>query len=265
MDWFLSLRDRPDGVVEAEPATEFLRGYGGYLMSCAAAVAARTVGPMVLHSLQASFLTRPSPGPIPIAVEETRSGCSFATRRVVVGTDDRPAAIVTLTFGGPYDAQEGVDWQGSAAPAGTEPESLPRFPTALEGLDVVDVRPLRPNPQRGRLERLHPYWGRPALPVGADPVGAAVALALVSDWMVVASSAPPGQQPEGIPVTLNHALWVHRGYDPVDWLLYSCEPGSLAGRRALNHGRVHDRSGRLVASFAQECLVRGAPSVDGGG
>lgn len=264
MDWLLSLRDLGDGTVETEPATEVLAGYGGFLMSCAAAAAARTVHGLVLHSLQASFLTRPAPGPVRIAVEATRSGRSFATRRVVIGPPDRPVVTATLTFGGTHDAADGVDWQPAAPPPAPEPSSLPRFPAQLQGFDAIDLRPLHPDPDRRTLGRVHPYWGRPARPVGSEPAGAAVALALVSDWMVIFNSAPPGEEPEGFPVTLNHALWVHRGFDPDDWLRYSCEPGSVAGRRALNHGRVHDRSGRLVATFAQECLVRGAPPATAG-
>jgi acyl-CoA thioesterase-2 len=61
---------------------------------------------------------------------------------------------------------------------------------------------------------------------------------------------------DSLVVTLDHALWFHRPGTYDDWLLYSAEPASVASGRGLSRGSVHDRDGRLLASFSQEALIR---------
>ena len=80
----------------------------------------------------------------------------------------------------------------------------------------------------------------------------------LSDMGVAGSVLPPGTSfDDGVTVTsLDHAIWFHRAFRVDDWILFAVDPVSRSGGRGLAHGSMRTRDGRLVASIAQEILVR---------
>jgi acyl-CoA thioesterase-2 len=238
------------GRFEVDRPATGVGAFGGYLMAVAVQAAHATVEGMRLHALHATFLARPEPGAVAVEVERTRTTRSSATRRVVV-QPDTPAVVMTASFHAPADGE---------APSPPRPspgiDALGRFPSLFREPEVLDLRPLDP----GRWERattysnVHPYWARPAAALGAGAAAAAVALAFTSDYRVVGTATPPGDEPVGPVVTLDHSLWVHRATHADEWLRYEVGPPTDAGARVLARGTVHDAAGHLVASFAQDML-----------
>jgi acyl-CoA thioesterase-2 len=127
---------------------------------------------------------------------------------------------------------------------------------------LFDLRPTRP-PGRDGFPLRHPFWVRTREAVDADPVVHACLLAFLSDMAVVSSARAPGSTVARFAgASLDHAMWFHRQARVDDWLLFSVGAVSNAGARGLALGTLHDRSGVLVASIAQEALLRptgGAP------
>ena len=96
-------------------------------------------------------------------------------------------------------------------------------------------------------------------PVGDDPALHACLIAYLSDMGVVASARAPGSSvPQFAGASLDHALWFHRPARADEWLLFSVEPVTNHGARGLARGTLHTESGVLVASVAQEALLRPA-------
>src|SRR5688500_11293612 len=103
-------------------------------MAAAARAASETVEGASLHSLQATFLRRPDSGPLRVEVEPTRTGRSFATRRVVLSQEE-PVLLASLSFT-PLRDDPGWEVPPSAAPP--DPEDLSRYDTMLGGVDAID-------------------------------------------------------------------------------------------------------------------------------
>lgn len=254
MDWLLPVAPTagdPDSF-EVIPSNEILGTFGSFLMACAVRAGAATTEGMRLNALHAVFLMPPAAGPIRFEVERTRSGRLVSVRRIAVAQEAAIRAVITLSF--QASSPEAPNWEQAPVATGATPESLPRHETSAAGLAVVDLRPLHPVPPG--YNRIHPYWARPAESFGAGPVAAAAAVALASDHFVTALATPPGEGPPSLSVTLDHSLWLHRPTAADDWLLYDADLLTVAEGRALVRGTVHDRGGRLVASFVQNALRR---------
>jgi acyl-CoA thioesterase II len=235
--------------------------FGGYTLALALRAAACTVAPHLRpQSLHAYFLDPGVAGrPLAIDVQRWRDGRSFAVRQVSVAQGAATPLLLTASF---HVGEEGPDWYDATWDAPPPPEELRPDASMLESIDPVEFRPLggpRDELPAETLPRLHPYWARPRRPLPDDPVLRACAIAFVSDYMVVSAVQAPDEptRADSTVVTLDHAVWFHRDAPPDDdWLLFSVGPTSVASARALGRGSVHDRTGRLLASFSQETLAR---------
>ena len=255
----LELKQTAPDRFEAVPAGEG-HLFGGYTLALALRAAAATVADHLRpQSLHAYFLDPGVAGhPLTIDVQRWRDGRSFAVRQVAVGQDGGTPLLVTASF---HVGEEGPDWHERLEVSPPGPDELRTDASMLGAIDPVEFRPvgaLRDEQSPDLIPRVHPYWARPRQSLPDDPILHACGLAFVSDYMVV-SSAQKLDEPasaDSLVVTLDHAVWFHRPGTFDDWLLFSAEPASIAAGRGLARGTVHDRDGRLRASFSQEALIR---------
>jgi acyl-CoA thioesterase-2 len=250
------------------------RVFGGQVIAQALVAASRTVTDRYVHSLHSYFLRTGNPtAPILYEVERMRDGGSFSTRRVVAIQHGKPIFVMSASF---HIREEGLEHQ-IAMPPVPAPEDLPvdgeLTAKLLEGappgvrLYWERLRPieLRPVDLAGFLQRAEPrhsqaIWIRAKLAVGDDPVLNSCVLAYASDLTLLdttllahgRSAFDPGLQV----ASLDHAIWFHRPFRVDDWLLYVEDSPSADGARGFNRGSLFDRRGVLVASVAQEGLVR---------
>ncbi|GAA3612640.1 acyl-CoA thioesterase II [Marihabitans asiaticum] len=222
------------------------------------------------HSLHAYFM-RPGDAsqPIRFAVERMRDGRSFSTRRVHAIQRGAPILSMTASF---QDDAGGIDHQDEA-PEVPGPDELPSLADQFSGIDDPKARHIVSRPIEHRHVQgsvsLHPaadaspdqdVWFRAVGPVADDPFLRAAVLAYASDYTVL----EPALRRHGLswadhrlrPASLDHAMWFHRPVDPAQWLLYSQHSPSAQGGRGLSFGRIFDHDGRLVASVAQEGMLR---------
>ena len=253
-----------DAFVAPTPSDGPGRLFGGQVASQSLRAATLTVEPDRLpHSLHAYFIRPGRPGiPLRLDVDRTRDGRSFTTRRVTASQDDEPIFTLAASF---HAAEEGGDWQ-LPAPTGVSPPDGPRQVESpisrFASMSPFDLRPVRP-PEPGGFPILHPFWVKTRRTLPDDPALHACVLAFISDMGVVGSARAPGaaMPAQLMGASLDHAMWFHRPARADEWLLFSVEPVSNFGARGLARGTMHDPAGVLVASVAQEALLRGAGQV----
>jgi acyl-CoA thioesterase-2 len=259
----------------AQPHTELQRVFGGQVAAQALVAANRTVSDeMHVHSLHSYFL-RPGDTAVPIVydVDPVRDGRSFSTRRVLARQHGRP--IYALTAG--FQVEEG----------GFEHQDrMPEVPSPDEALDVLEVMTAGDEKRRelwlrewSALELRHAgdsregglfengehaarscYWLRVAQRLPDERLVHRAALTYISDMTLLGTTlVPHGLHPGSDAVqaaSLDHTVWFHRPYRADEWLLYDQVSPSAAGGRGLALGRLFSEDGRLVASVAQEGLIR---------
>ena len=260
------------------------RVFGGQVLAQALVAAARTVEPgddgaeRPCHSLHAYFIL---PGdvaaPIVYEVEKLRDGGSFSTRRVTAIQHGRPIFNASLSFhrveggldhqdrledvAGPVPPPASVESERALAASLGEaiPEPLRTVLTRERPLDVRPVDPadpLRPEVREGRAAT----WLKATGPLPDDAAVHQALLAYASDWGLLGTALLPHGRSvfDGTiqAASLDHAIWFHRPFRADGWLLYAMEAPSAFGARAFTRGAVYDADGRLVASTAQEGLVR---------
>jgi acyl-CoA thioesterase II len=265
------------------PQVGWQRVFGGQVIAQALAAASRTVtADRPAHSLHAYFL-RPGDPEVPIIyeVDRIRDGKSFTTRRVVAIQHGH--AIFSMSVS--YQVEErGLDHQ-VAAPAVPPPEKLmseeelQRLVMAVAAEPVksywrrerpIELRPvsLRHYTSRQALEPVQHVWFRATGPLPDDPAVHKCVLAYASDLLLLDTSLyPHGRNlfdPDLQVASLDHALWFHRPFRADDWLLYAQDSPSASGARGFNRGVIFTREGALVASVAQEGLIRVWPKGDQG-
>jgi acyl-CoA thioesterase-2 len=203
-------------------------------------------------SLNASFLAAGTwEGPHEVTVSRVMDSRAFSVRRIDLVTGGRLAMSAEAMFHHPED---GDDWAQVAPPYLAAPE-------ALDGLSMrnpLNVGETRPGPRESSsLEREHPYWAR-LHDLGGDPMVTACALAFVSDYMVVFTPFEPlsGQGDGMLARTVGHSLFFHRPPVDDDWWFVDCPPFTLSSGRFASRGTIQSRDGTLLASFAQEGIVR---------
>ncbi|HEY7724771.1 MAG TPA: acyl-CoA thioesterase II [Anaeromyxobacteraceae bacterium] len=253
------------------------RVYGGQVIGQALVAAERTVDGRMPHSLHAYFLLPGDVGaPIVYQVDRIRDGRSFSARRVQAIQHGRPILSMIASF---QKDEAGLEhaapmpevpppealapwaelhrrWLAEAgrAPPGVA-EAL-RAPGAFEFRPVEPQNPLLPAPAEPRRA----FWFRSVDRIPDDPQLHRCLLAYASDYGLVGTALlPHGKswyQPSVVVASIDHALWFHRAARIDEWLLYSMDSPSAQGARGLARGLVHDRAGRLVASVAQEGLMR---------
>ncbi|WP_409331492.1 acyl-CoA thioesterase [Trujillonella humicola] len=233
--------------------------YGGWSQALALRAAAATVDPHLPFRASASVF--PSAGdagmPLRIRVQPVRDGRSSAIRQVTVTQHGEVRLLVTASF---QAEVAGGEWQAPATALPAGPEQLSTDTSQLVGMDPVEFRPVgnaRFDAGAPVMTPPHPFWARPRTTPPDGPGAAAAVLAFVSDYMVVAVSQQPESllAPGAMTASLDHALWLHRPFDPAAWLLYDAAPLSIAAGRGLVRGTVRDTGGALVASFTQETIT----------
>lgn len=253
----------------------FPQVFGGQVLGQAlAACAATVVTERPAHSLHSYFL-RPgdAQAPIEYCVDRTRDGGSFTTRRVVASQHGRPIFHLAASF---QKVEEGYDHQ-PPAPVVPGPEGLTseleltravahRLPERIRDLWTrerpIEIRPVDPMDAFRPLRREpNQYtWVRAVGDMPDDPTLHRCLLAYLSDFKLLGTAL----RPHGVSfmsgdvqmASLDHALWFHRPFRVDDWLLYAMDSPSASGGRGLARGSLYDRHGQLVASVAQEGLMR---------
>ena len=251
------------------------RVYGGQVLGQAVMAAGATMPPdRRMHSLHAYFV-RPGDTEMPIdyQVERVRDGGAFSVRRVVASQAGQPIFNLSSSF---QRIEEGYDHQ-SVMPDVPGPDGIPSEsdrarehadklpPDVLKRMTAdrpIEMRVVNPDDHffGTKLEAKRYSWMRAAGPVPDDLLVHQCLLAYASDWGLLSTSL----RPHGISIlsrkiqtaSLDHAMWFHRDFRLDDWLLYVTDSPSAAGARGFSRGEVYDRQGRLVASAAQEGLIR---------
>ena len=250
------------------------RVFGGQVLGQALAAAIRTVEPArICHSLHAYFL-RPGDPRIPILyeVDRARDGRSFTARRVVAIQHGAQIFNLAASFQVP---ESGFDHQFEM-PKVPPPEALEdaaeammrqldQFPEHLRDWIArprsFESRPVILDGPGDRAPRppLNHIWFRPAGPVPGDVRQRQIVLAYVSDMTLLSTSLLPHGKSFFSAVqmaSIDHAMWFHRDALLDDWLLYAQDSPSASGARGFNRGLIFTRDGVLVASVAQEGLIR---------
>ncbi|MFU8816090.1 MAG: acyl-CoA thioesterase [Pseudomonadales bacterium] len=244
-----------------------LRIYGGHLLGQALAAAFATVAePKLAHSLHAYFLATGAPdAPIGYRVERLRDGRSYATRAIRAVQQEHTLMVMTASFKNPEPGDEhqpplpdlpGVEEAVRRRLAGGEaPLALP-FAAGF-GIELEPVDDWRPQAPAGGAPAIA-MWMRAPVSVDANARARQCALAYLSDGSLMFNALRPHGNAFAShrATTLDHSLWFHRDGDPGDWLLYDQQGPVAADSRGLNHGRIFDRGGRLLASSAQEGMMR---------
>jgi acyl-CoA thioesterase-2 len=250
------------------------RVFGGQVLAQALLAASLTVEERLAHSLHAYFLRAGDPeAPIVYNVDRSRDGRSFSARRVVAIQHGRAIFTLAASF---QVAEEGLEHQFGMpevpAPEQLSPSALlPRaefehMPKSmqrwLDRFGPFEFRPVRGADPHDRIPQ-PPYkelWFKLHGELADDPRLHRALLAYVSDFHLVGTATLPHGiswvQGNLMIASLDHAMWFHRDFRLDDWLLYSCDSPSTSGGRGLARGMIHDRQGRLVASTAQEGVIR---------
>jgi acyl-CoA thioesterase-2 len=258
-----------------QPDTILQRVFGGQVAAQALVAGACTVDDdREVHSLHSYFLL-PGDTAVPIVydVERIRDGRSFSTRRIVARQHGRAIYYMTASFQVP---EEGFEHQ----------DAMPSVPSPEESVDLseffrrrspdngdewvrewaaLDLRyigdsgprgflPAEERPSQSRL------WIRVSGPVGDDPLMHRAAFTYASDLTLLGSTLVPHgmhvAHPQMQSASLDHTMWFHRPFRADEWLLYDQVSPSASGARGLAFGRVFTQDGVLVASVAQEGLIR---------
>jgi acyl-CoA thioesterase-2 len=249
--------------------------FGGQVLGQALGAAQRTVETTRLaHSLHAYFLRAGDiDHPIVYQVDQTRDGGSFSARRVTAIQHGQPIFVMSASF---HRAEPGLQHQMSP-PDVPKPEDLPeRQPLPPEALAKLSPKTQRWLTTRGAFEFRPVYprdelaptkrppnqqiWFRLSDQIDDDPALHQALLAYASDFHLIGTSTLPHAvsylQPNVRMASLDHALWFHRPLRVDEWLLYACDSPSMQDSRGLARGSIYTRDGVLVASTAQEGLVR---------
>ncbi|TCT11836.1 (3S)-malyl-CoA thioesterase [Tepidamorphus gemmatus] len=257
------------------PQDGWQRVYGGQVIGQALVAASRTVPPeRIVHSLHGYFMLGGDPKvPIIYEVDRIRDGGSFTTRRVVAIQHGKAIFSMSCSF---HIEEPGLEHQFEM-PDVPGPEDLPgeaeltaMFPDTIpeairrywERERPIEFRPVDLSRFAGNPKKV-PYqyvWFRANAPLPDSPEIQRCALAYASDMTLLDTSlVAHGRsvfQPDMMVASLDHAVWFHRPFRCDDWLLYAEDSPSTQGARGFNRGLIFSRDGALVASTAQEGLIR---------
>lgn len=257
------------------PQVEWQRVFGGQTIAQALVAAQRTVEPdRHVHSLHGYFM-RPGDIKVPIIyeVDRIRDGGSFTTRRVLAIQHGQ--AIFSLEASFQVD-EKGLEHQFTLPDDVPPPEGLQTQRQLLEKAEHVPAairrfwareRPLELRPvnlehyeSRDKLPPRQNVWIRLAGPVPDDRALQSVLLAYLSDMTLLDTSTfAHGRglfDPDIQAASLDHSMWFHRQHPLDGWLLYAQDSPSSSGSRGFSRGTLYARDGTLIASVAQEGLIR---------
>ncbi len=258
------------------PKVTWIRVFGGQVIAQALVAAQRTVSDdRHVHSLHGYFMLPGDPSiPIVYSVDRIRDGGSFTTRRVTA--IQRGAAIFSLEASFQKE-EDGLEYQQPMPLDVPMPEVLAERKEliAMSSIEIpanirrfwehdrpIDMKPvtLEHYTSRDPLPPRQNVWVRANGPVPADRAMQAAILAYLSDMTLLDTATfPHGRavfDPDLQVASLDHAMWFHRPADMTGWLLYSQDTPSSSGSRGFTRGMIYTRDGTLVASVAQEGLMR---------
>jgi acyl-CoA thioesterase II len=249
--------------------------FGGQVVGQALSAAAQTVPEeRPVHSMHGYFLrSGDAKKPIVYSVDRIRDGKSFTTRRAVATQSG--AAIFTMAASFQRD-ETGLEHQTDAPDAPGPDGLLSEIEIARKYVDripepmreqatcerPIEIRPVEPvNVLRPRpLPPQRRVWYRAIDRLPDAPSLHRYLLAYASDFNLLGASMQPHAvswlTPNMQVASLDHAIWFHRSFRMDEWLLYVIDSPSASGARGLARGQFFDRDGRLVASTAQEGLIR---------
>jgi acyl-CoA thioesterase II len=226
--------------------------FGGLLLGQSLRAAATSVdGAREAQSLHGTFVyAGDGRQPVHYRVDPIRSGTSFSTRHVEATQGERTVFVATVNFHGPED---GPEYEGLPPAVVPGPEGLAPGRYASDCFDSRDVPVVAGSHTRWA-------WYHPRLPVPDDPALHAQALAYMSDHGPTRAVRQPHADHPGVErrmsVSLNHSVWFHRPARVEGWLLSELTVVSTHGGRGLAIGTIRAADGSLVASVAQEALLR---------
>lgn len=251
--------------------------FGGQVLGQALSAAVRTVPPeRHVHSLHAYFLRAGAVDrPIVYDVDRIRDGGSFTTRRVVAIQNGQAIFNLAASF---QKDEEGFEHQDTMPVGLPDPESLPteqeRLVATFAHLPpflrerATAPRPFELRPTTWSDDPIAPapspptrfVWMRTAATLPDDPALHRYLLAYASDHAFLTTSLLPhgvSWLTPGIHIaSLDHVMWFHQPFRVDDWLLHAMESPKAHGARGVVRGRIFARDGRLVATTAQEGLIR---------
>lgn len=249
------------------------RVFGGQVLAQSAIAASRTVEEdRHIHSLHGYFLRPGDIGkPVTFAVDRIHDGRSFSTRRTQAYQEGRPILSMIASF---QDEDPGLDHQVDMPSDIPDPESLPSDSELLNGIDhpiarywatgrAFDIRHVGEPVYFGSVKERVPHqavWMKAIDRLPDDPLLHRAALAYASDYSLLepilrrhdAAWSTPGMKV----ASLDHAMWWHRFGRVDEWLLYVQESPNAIGGRGLATGRIYTRKGVLLATVAQEGMIR---------
>ena len=251
------------------PADERQRIFGGQVVAQALSAAYRTIDSKICHSLQSYFI-RPGDPTIPVLyqVERSRDGKSFATRRVIAIQHGEQIFNMACSF---QILEQGYEHQ-SSMPDTVPPETVRKYvdawiksqpeentlwlrelPFEMLAIDPVDVSKPEVKPPHQEV------WLRARGEPGDDIALNQCLLAYASDYSLLGTA----MRPHGVSwlsgvqtASLDHIIWFHRPTNYARWHLYVQDSPSASGARGFNRGAIFREDGVLVASTAQEGLIR---------
>jgi len=256
------------------PQVGWQRVFGGQVIGQALVAANRTVNGRLTHSLHAYFLRAGDPSvPIIYNVDRIRDGGSFTTRRVVAVQHGQAIFSMAASF---HREETGLEHQ-IKMPEVPPPESLPseaelkaclidRVPPQVKAYwereRPIEIRPvdLSRYLTPGNHDPSQQVWIRATGELSNDQSLHQCVLAYASDFTLLDTALIAHGRfvfdPKLILASLDHALWFHRKLRADDWLLYAQDSPISGGGRAFCRGMLFTRDGKLVASTAQEGLLR---------
>ncbi|HEY4557947.1 MAG TPA: acyl-CoA thioesterase II [Enteractinococcus sp.] len=249
------------------------RVFGGQVLAQSLVAASHSVdADRFVHSMHCYFI-RPGDAtqPLHITVDHHRDGRSFSVRHVEVTQHDKVILTLTCSFQTQADGVEHYEPMPENIPL---PDDLPPI-SALVGMiddqaaqDLAyhrpfDIRyayePLFLRPGSEKVNR-NIVWMKPFTPVNVSRNVAAAALAYVSDYTmlepILRNHGVTWVEPNKSIASLDHAMWFHRPFDINDWLLFVQQSPSAQSARGLGMGHIYTLDGELVATAAQEGMLR---------
>lgn len=254
------------------PAEERQRIFGGQVVAQALTAAYRTVEGRTCHSLQSYFI-RPGDPSVPVLyqVERSRDGKTFATRRVIAIQHGEQIFNLACSFQTPEDGFDHAATMPKVTPPDQLQDDFDRLDQELKDVPPkmrawlrkrpIEMRPIEPmsltNPKPMSNEQY--VWIRARGDLGDDVALNQALLSYASDFSLLGTS----MRPHGVSwmsgvqtASLDHILWFHRPTNFSRWHLYVQDSPSASGARGFNRGAIYREDGVLVASAAQEGLIR---------
>ena len=250
------------------------RVFGGQVLAQGLVAAGRTVEGRQAHSLHGYFMLAGDVNtPIVYQVDRIRDGKSFTTRRVLAIQEGREIFCMLCSF---HVDEQGIE-HGAPLPDVPPPQALPReldlvramaerIPESVRDVYTqdrpIDFRPVAPvDPFAPEVrEPVKHMWFRAEGTMPDEPILHQAVLAYASDYGLLGTALLP----HGLSflmrrvqaASLDHAVWFHRPFRVDDWLLYATDAPAAAGARGFTRGSIFTRDGTMVASTAQEGLLR---------